>query len=346
MRTSYRHLTAALAATAIAGRALATLPVNLGTAGSYCVLAETAITTTGTTAVVGNMGISPNSASSITGFGLTLDSSGTFARSSLVNGKVYAATYTAPTPINLGVAIGDMTAAYTDAAGRAPGATELYAGDISGKTLAPGVYKWSTNVWINTDITLSGSATDVWIFEIAQDLLVANGAHVNLSGGAQASNIFWQVGGGTGATLGTTSIMNGNILSAKQVIVKTGATLNGRALAQTQVTLDAGLITSPDGFAGANAPAAGKTFEYPSPVRNGVMHLVYRMAESGTAAIRIWNERGDLSAQQEDHRPAGPQETRIQIATFAPGIYLYKIILTYDSGRIERLDAQKFAVVK
>jgi hypothetical protein len=150
----------------------------------------------------------------------------------------------------LTTAVSDMETAYTNAAGiPIPTTTELGAGDISGLTIASGLYKWGTDVAINTDVTLSGSATDVWIFQIAGNLNIASagnltsGIKVLLSGGAKASNIFWQVGGVTGATLGTYSTFNGTILSAKQVILQTGAVLNGRALAQTQVTLDANIIT-------------------------------------------------------------------------------------------------------
>jgi hypothetical protein len=145
-----------------------------------------------------------------------------------------------------------MGTAYTDAAGMTnPTATELGSGDISGLTIAPGLYKWSTDVNINTNVTLSGGANDVWIFQIAGDLNVASagsvpaGVHVILSGGAQAGNIFWQVGGVTGATLGTYSTFNGTILSAKQIILQTGAVLNGRALAQTDVTLDTNTVVIP-----------------------------------------------------------------------------------------------------
>jgi hypothetical protein len=137
-----------------------------------------------------------------------------------------------------------MQNAYTDAAGRtSPTATELGAGSIGGMTLAPGLYKWSTGVTIPTDVTLSGGANDVWIFQVAQNLTTSSATHVILSGGAQASNIFWQVAGQ--ATLGTTSVFNGNILSQTAVVLKTGATLNGRALAQSAVTLDSNSVTLP-----------------------------------------------------------------------------------------------------
>ncbi|MFZ2411666.1 MAG: ice-binding family protein [Candidatus Methanoperedens sp.] len=219
-------------------------PVNLGTAGNFVILAKTGISTTGTTSIVGDIGVSPIDSTAITGFGLIMDSSNQFSTSSIVTGKVYAADYTSPTPTMMTTAISDMETAYTDAAGRTnPTATELGAGNIDGMTLAPGLYKWGTGVTIPNGVTLSGGANDVWIFQIAQDLTVGNGAKVTLSGGAQAKNIFWQVAGQT--TLGTTSVFNGIILDQTAIVVNTGATLNGRALAQTAVTLIANVITAP-----------------------------------------------------------------------------------------------------
>jgi formylmethanofuran dehydrogenase subunit C len=142
-------------------------------------------------------------------------------------------------------AISDMELAYTDAAGRVtPDFTDLGAGDISGMVLVPGLYKYTTGLSIsNVGVTLNGGADDVWIIQVASNLTVANGAIMTLSGGAQAKNIFWQVAGQT--TLGTTADFKGIILSKTQIIFNTGAVFNGRALAQTQVTMDATTITEP-----------------------------------------------------------------------------------------------------
>jgi len=219
-------------------------PVNLGSAGNFAILAKSGISTTGTTSIIGDIGVSPAAATYITGFGLIMDSSNQFSTSSRVTGKVYASDYAVPTPANTTAAISDMQTAYVNAAGRTlPAATELGAGNIGGMTLAPGLYKWGTGVIIPTDVTLSGGANDVWIFQIGQTLTVSNGIHVNLSGGAQAKNIFWQVAGQT--TLGTTSVFNGNILDQTAIVLNTGATLNGRALAQTAVTLNANTVIKP-----------------------------------------------------------------------------------------------------
>jgi hypothetical protein len=217
-------------------------PVNLGTAGNFRILAKTGISTTGTTSITGDIGVSPIDSTAITGFGLIMDSSNTFSTSALVTGRVYAADYASPTPTMMTTAISDMETAYNDAAGRTnPDHTELGAGDITSLTLAPGLYKWSTGVLIGAaGVTLSGGASDVWIFQIAQDLTVDNGAIVTLSGGARFTNIFWQVAGQV--TLGTTSQFKGTILCKTLISMNTGARLDGRALAQTAVTLDSNIV--------------------------------------------------------------------------------------------------------
>ena len=226
------------------------LPVNLGSTAHFAILAKTGISATGTagTAIVGDIGVSPAAATYITGFSLTMDASGTYSTSTLVAspGKVYAADYGTPAATNMTTAVGDMLTAYGDAAGRTgTDYTELYAGNLTGHTLAPGLYKWGTGVSVDAagGVTLSGSATDVWIFQIAQDLTVGNGAIITLGGNAQASNIFWQVAGQV--TLGTTVQMKGDILCYTLIAMNTGAILSGRALAQTAVTLDANPVTRP-----------------------------------------------------------------------------------------------------
>lgn len=215
-------------------------PVPLGTAGgNYVILAKTGISNTGTSAITGDLGLSPAAASFITGFALTTPT--TFSTSAQVTGNVYASDYQAPTPANLTTAISDMQTAYTTAAGRTlPDHTELGAGSIGGLTLPAGLYKWSSTVLIPTSVTLSGSANDTWIFQIAGGLTQSSATSVILSGGALAQNIVWQVAGIV--TIGTTAHMEGEVLSQTQIVLNTGATANGRLLAQTQVTLDANTV--------------------------------------------------------------------------------------------------------
>ena len=230
------------------GIAGAGTPVNLGSAGNFVILSKAGITNIPASAITGNIGSSPITAAEMNTVTCTE-----------VTGTIYGANdaYAAadrtcfagnPPDITLVAnAILDMGIAYRDAAGRTTPdyEEELYAGDISNKTLYPGLYKWSTGVLINTSVTLSGSASDIWIFQIAGDLTQAAATSVILIGGAQAKNIFWQVGGGTGVALDTTAHFEGVILAAKGITVNTGATVNGRLLADTVVTLDKNVVTQP-----------------------------------------------------------------------------------------------------
>jgi hypothetical protein len=216
--------------------------VNLGEAGSYVIVAKTAINNSSTSVITGNLGLSPAATSYITGLSLT-NATG-YATSAQVTGNIYAADMASPTPINLTTAINNMDSAYTDAAGRPlPDFSELGTGNLGGLTLVPGLYKWTSNVTIPTNITIAGGPTDVWIFQISGNLTMSSAVKITLSGGAEASNIFWQIAGQ--ATLGTTSHFEGIILSMTGITLQTGASMNGRALAQTAVILDANTITAP-----------------------------------------------------------------------------------------------------
>jgi hypothetical protein len=201
--------------------------VSLGSAGSFAVLAGSTVTNTGPTNVTGYLGVSPGSA--ITGF----------PPGTLVGTK----HVTDPTAAQAKL---DLTNAYNDAAGRTL-APITVAGNVGGRTLAPGLYKSTSSLQISSgDLTLDakGDANAVFIFQIASTLTTTSGRHVILSGGAQAKNIFWQVG--SSATLGTTTIFKGTIMANQSITLLTGATLEGRALARIgAVTLDSNAVTRP-----------------------------------------------------------------------------------------------------
>jgi Ice-binding-like len=211
--------------------------VNLGDAGSFVILSKTGITDVYKSAVTGDIGSSP-----ITGAAILL----TCAE---VTGAIYSVDAAGPAckvtdASKLTTSIGAMQTAYTDAAGRPnPDFLNLGAGNIGGKTLTPGLYKFTTALIIPTDIAISGGPNDVWIFQIAGTLNMSSAVNITLSGGAQAKNIFWQVSGAV--TLGTTSHFEGVILGQTGINLKTGASINGRLLAQTAVTLQMNAVTRP-----------------------------------------------------------------------------------------------------
>jgi hypothetical protein len=152
----------------------------------------------------------------------------------------------------LTTAVLNMEAAYDDAAGRAADVTELGAGNISGMTLVPGVYNWSTGLLITADVTLSGGANDVWIFQVAGTLTVSPDVKIILSGGAQAQNIFWQVAGVV--ALQERSHFEGTILAKTNITLTLGASVNGRLLAQTAVTLIGNTVTLSGTSGGGTKP--------------------------------------------------------------------------------------------
>jgi hypothetical protein len=217
-------------------------PVSLGEAGKYAVLAESAISNVPTSVITGDLGLSPAAASYITGFEKTR--AGMMWTSPEVVGGIFAADNDPTTPVDLTTAVADMHSAYEDAAGR-PTPTFLNLGDgaIGGLTLAPGLYRWTSSVTIPSDVTLAGAAADVWIFQVTGDLQLGTDQAMTLSGGAQAKNIVWQVAGFV--DLGATSHAEGILLSKTAIHAGTGASINGRLLAQTAVTLAGTSVTEP-----------------------------------------------------------------------------------------------------
>ena len=216
-------------------------PVLLGAAGDYVILAKSGIANVPTSMITGNLGISPAAGSSVTGLPLTR--AGAFWTSAQVTGEIFSADNDPPTPINLGVAVGAMQAAYTDAAGRPNPILNMGNGSIGGLTLAPGLYKWTSTVNIATDLVLAGGANDRWIFQVTGDLTLSAAKKMTLSGGAQAKNIVWQVAGMV--DFGTTSQSEGIVLAQTKITLETGASINGRLMAQTAVNVAGAAVTAP-----------------------------------------------------------------------------------------------------
>jgi Ice-binding-like/Bacterial Ig-like domain (group 3) len=203
-----------------------TAPISLGSAANYAVLAASTVTNTGATTVSGNLGLSPGT--SVTGF-----------PPGQVTGNIDVANSAALQAQN------DLTAAYNAAA--ASPVTATIPVELGGTTETPGVYASPAGTFgITGTLTLDaqGDPNAVFIFEAASTLITASSSNVVLINGAQASNVFWVVG--SSATLGTYSVLQGNILAQASITVTTGVTLDGRALARTAaVTLDADTITRP-----------------------------------------------------------------------------------------------------
>jgi len=216
-------------------------PVGLGTAGNFAVLAGSTVTNTGPSVISGSVGLAPGSA--VIGF---------------PPGIVLAGT----TQVANGVALqakNDLVTAYNDAAGRSSTAT--VSGDLAGRTLKPGVYTSASTLGLSGQLTLDaqGDPSAVFIFQAGSSLIVGSGSQVNLIGGAQACNVYWQVG--SSATIGTGSTFVGNIMALTSITMTTSATLQGSALARNgAVTLDTNTITRATcaaGSGGGGTPTSG-----------------------------------------------------------------------------------------
>lgn len=303
--------------------------VLLGTAGEYVMLAKAAISTVPTSVITGDVGVSPAAESYITGFDLT-DATG-YATSPQVTGKLYAADMADPTPINLTTAIGDMETAYTNAAGRVtPDFIELHVGDIGGKELITGLYKWSTSVSAPSSFEISGGEDDVWIFQISGDLTLASDINVSLSGGAQPQNIFWVVAGEV--IIGTNAHFEGNILSKTAIHLNTGASINGRLLAQTAITLDANDVNEPTSrttnIDGSDNQMPGKLSldqNYPNPF-NPTTNIGFVLPEQSVVRLAVYDMLGrEVAVLVSGSRSAGQHQVSWDAQSASSGMYMYRL---------------------
>ncbi len=289
---SARLLTTLLLGLAIPHQLTAAGPavLNLRSTANFSILAGAGITTTGGGTINGDVGASPIAGSAI---GVT---------DAQVNGIIYAVDASGPAgsvidPARLTTAKGDLTTAFNDARDRVPVPTGPFlnpgAGNIGGLVLVPGLYKFtSTTLITGADVTLVGGADDVWIFQCATDLQLGSGIRVILVGGAQAKNIFWQVG--TSAVLGTSSVFKGTILADQSITMNTSSTMDGRALAFSAGVVYNGaasaLPTSPEiaveqpvGFNVAD----GGSRNFGPVLVGGSSSLIFSITNSGDANLTL-----------------------------------------------------------
>ena len=306
-------------------------PVVLGSAGNFAVLAGSGVSNVPTSAITGHVGLSPAAGSAITGL-----------TGVQVTGIIYAVDATGPAGSTIAATMltaakGDLTIAFNNAAGRVPVPTGSFlnpgTGNLGGLTLVPGLYKFTSSCLITgSNLTLSGTANDVWIFQIAADLNVGNGIQVILAGGAQASNIFWQVG--TSAILGTTSAFKGTIMADQSIALNTGATLNGRALARiAAVTLASSVVTNPAGVTGVENGSSPQEFtlsqNYPNPF-NPSTTIAYSLEKAGMVSLKVYNVLGVevaslVSAHQEAGNYAVPFDAGKGSKILSSGVYFYRL---------------------
>ena len=245
---------------------IATPLVILGTASNYAILSKTGITTVPTSVITGDIAVSPIAAAAMTGFSFTFDESGTSSTQIIGDGKAFASDYLSPVPALLSTAVSNMETAYTDAAGRVNTnaarinlGSGLLGGDFGGPTtpLTPGIYTFSTNVEIVTNIYFKGTENDIFIIQIAQKLTQAANINVFLQttdlGKPKMENIFWQVAGAV--SIGAGAHMEGILLAKTSVTFITGSSLNGRVLTQTMCALQVATINAPTRGVGGTAVA-------------------------------------------------------------------------------------------
>lgn len=302
-------------------------PVELGLVEGFAILAYSAVTNVPSSAVKGDVGLTPAAGSFI---GLTEGE---------VTGSIFTVDATGPagsiaSAAMLTVAKGDLTIAFNDAAGRTVAPIGI-AGNIGGQTFYPGLYKSTGTLEISGgDVTLdaNGNEKAVWIFQIASSLDMTSDRKVFLINGAKAGNVYWQVG--SAATFGTASVMKGTIMAQTQVTFATGATLDGRALALTEdVTLQQNTINVPEKSSGTaieedkNELPLGISLSqnYPNPF-NPTTSIRFGIDKASNVRLDVFNMLGQhVTTLVDQQKAAGFHTVNFEAAQYPSGLYIYQI---------------------
>lgn len=303
-------------------------PVVLGMTVDFAILAHTAITNVPSSAILGNIGVSPAS-------GAFID-----LTEGEVTGTIFAVDASGPagsvaSPSMLTIAKGDLTIAFNDAAGRTVDPIGL-AGNLGGQTLYPGLYKSTGTLEISAgDLTLDGGGHSdaVWIFQIASSFNMTSGRQVFLTNGANAANIFWQVG--TAASFGTTTVMQGTIMAGTQVTMATLGTLNGRALALTaNVTLQQNVVNRPgpptgtsiDSDNGLDVKTITLSQNYPNPF-NPSTQISFTLQASSFTRLSVYDLLGrEVAVLVDGPMSVGSHSVNFDASELTSGMYLYRIV--------------------
>lgn len=309
-------------------------PVDLGSTARFAILAGSLITNNPTSAVTGDVGLSPAAGSAIAGFGLTE-----------VTGTIYTTDATGPAGSVqdaelLTAAQGDLTIAYNDAAGRTPVPAGDFlnpgSGNLGGQILVPGLYKFTGTADItagNLTFDAQNDSNAVFIMMVATGLNTASGTQVILTNEARAKNIFWQVG--TSAALGTYSVFKGTIMADQSVTMGTGASIEGRLLASiAAVTIDACSVNRPELPSviedDASTPKEFALLQnYPNPFNPTTM-IRYNIANDSQVSLKVFDMLGkEVATLVDGHQNAGRHSVQFNnengINGLAAGTYFYRL---------------------
>ena len=309
-------------------------PLNLGSTERFAILAGSLVSNNPTSAVTGDIGLSPAAGSNITGFGLLE-----------VTGTIYTVDATGPAGSvedaeMLTAAKGDLTIAYNDAAGRTPVPEGDFlnpgSGNLGGQILVPGLYKFTGTAEItagNLTFDAQNDSNAVFIMMVATGLNTASGTEVILINDARAANIFWQVG--TSAALGTYSVFKGTIIADQAITMATGAEIEGRLLASiAEVTIDASTITIPKSTSGIEddqiTPEGFYLLQnYPNPF-NPTTTIHYNIAKDSQVSLKVFDMLGqEVATLVDEYQNAGIYsvvfDSKNGIKNLSAGIYFYRL---------------------